>query len=265
MQENKIYTLEDDLAVMETAARRAGDIALQFFRQNPRVWMKEGNSPVSEADLAVDTFLKETLLAARPGYGWLSEESADERVQHSYRRSFVVDPIDGTRGFIDGSKNWCISIAVIEGDRPVAGVLACPAKGEYYSAAKGGSARLNNEIIKAVTKGPKVISCPTSLQSHLPEASRHKFQLAGYIPSLAYRIALVAKGDIDLVLVRANCHDWDIAAADIILAQSGGVLSDKEGQDVRYGTSPYRHGFLIAVTAETDGDMLDIVDKAALG
>ena len=106
--------LADDLALIREAAREAGAIALGFFKQSPEVWMKGGTSPVSEADYAVDRFLRETLTAARPAYGWLSEETADSAGRLAASRTFVVDPIDGTRAFLDGRATWCVSIAVVE-------------------------------------------------------------------------------------------------------------------------------------------------------
>ena len=120
-----LSTPEQDLALLQTAAREAGRIALGFFRQDPQVWWKEGNSPVSEADFAVDRFLKEALLGARPDYGWLSEETDPlaevATLVEPPRRFFVIDPIDGTRSFIRGEDTWCVSVAVVEGGRPVAG------------------------------------------------------------------------------------------------------------------------------------------------
>jgi myo-inositol-1(or 4)-monophosphatase len=121
-----------DLALIAAAAREAGAIAMRHFRNDPEVWMKNGTSPVSAADIAVDTFLRETLIEARPDYGWLSEETADSSARLEARRTFVVDPIDGTRAFIQGRRTWCVSIAVVEAGAPLAGVLECPAKGEFY-------------------------------------------------------------------------------------------------------------------------------------
>ena len=106
-------TDRDDTDLLTEAARAAGEIALTFFRKDPRRWTKENDSPVSEADIAVDRHLEELLRAARPGYGWLSEETADDRIRLEKRRSFVVDPIDGTRGFLAGSDEWTVALAVV--------------------------------------------------------------------------------------------------------------------------------------------------------
>ena len=133
----------DDAALIVEAAREAGQIAMRFFRKSPEVWMKGGTSPVSEADYAVDDFLRRTLLAKRPDYGWLSEETIDNPDRLGARRLYVVDPIDGTRGFLAGDTRWCVSIAVVERGRPIAGVLDCPARAETYSATPGSGAYKN--------------------------------------------------------------------------------------------------------------------------
>ena len=122
-----VISAGEDLALLRDAAREAGIIAMRYFGNNPQVWMKGGTSPVSEADHAADAYLRDTLLSARPDYGWLSEETADNPVRLSARRTFVVDPIDGTRGFLEGLRSWCVSVAVVEDGRTLAGVLECPA------------------------------------------------------------------------------------------------------------------------------------------
>ena len=94
-----------DLDLLVAAAREAGALALTYFGQDPRSWPKGATSIVSEADFAVDRLLAERLLAARPDYGWLSEETADNPDRLARWRVFVVDPIDGTRAFLAGGGN----------------------------------------------------------------------------------------------------------------------------------------------------------------
>ena len=106
-----------DRKLLEAVSVEAGKIALSWFGKDPEVWMKEGDSPVSQADLAVDEYLQAELLRARPDYGWLSEETEDNDDRLNARRTFVVDPIDGTRGFINGLERWCVSVAIVENHR----------------------------------------------------------------------------------------------------------------------------------------------------
>ena len=245
--EIKTTALAAELALVRDAAREAGEIAMRHFRNDPDVWMKNGTSPVSAADIAVDTFLRETLSAARPDYGWLSEETADNLERLSARRTFVVDPIDGTRAFIDGRSTWCVSIAVVEDGLPLAGVLECPAKAEFYEAGAHGPALLNGEAIAvtgATSRAPRVAGPKAMLQA-APAFLRSGPDIP-YIPSLAYRIAMVAKGALDATFVKPDSHDWDLAAADLILRRAGGALVERDGAAPAYAGKNPRHGALAA-------------------
>ncbi|MET0940635.1 MAG: 3'(2'),5'-bisphosphate nucleotidase CysQ [Mesorhizobium sp.] len=236
-----------DLALILDAAREAGRIAMRFFKRNPEVWMKGGQSPVSEADYAVDTYLRETLLAARPDYGWLSEETADSPDRLNSRRTFVVDPIDGTRAFLDGRSTWCVSIAVVENGEPVAGVLDCPGKSEIFSATAGNGALRDGDVIRVKPPGETfVVAGPKQLVEATPADLRERFTTVPYIPSLAYRIAMVAKGELDATFVKPNAHDWDLAAADLILREAGGQVVDRRGRTLHYASANPRHGALAA-------------------
>lgn len=249
-----------DLELVRDAAAEAGRIAMRFFRRDPEVWMKAGSSPVTEADLAVDAFLKRALLDARPHYGWLSEETTDDRADEERPRAFVVDPIDGTRGFIEGRDVWCVSIGVVENGRPVAGVLDCPARGEVIAATVGGGASQNGRPISVREPAdPVSVAGPKPFLARLPESLGAPVSNHPYIPSLAYRVAMVARGDIDGTFVKANSHDWDLAAADLILAEAGGRVVRTDGGDLRYATGNPRHGALVAATVPLLAPMLDVV------
>lgn len=237
----------DDLALIMAAAAEAGEIAMGFFRADPQVWMKAGQSPVSEADLAVDQYLTAMLLAARPDYGWLSEETADSPERLGRRRTFVVDPIDGTRAFIAGSRHWCVSIAVVEDGRAVAGVLAAPARGVVYSAKRGGGAHVDGRVMKiAPERRPLRVAGPKALIDRAEAATGIVFERAGYVPSLALRLAYVACGDIDAALVKANSHDWDVAAADLLIEEAGGVLLGHTGRRPDFAGPDPRLGEMVA-------------------
>ncbi|TIW82979.1 MAG: 3'(2'),5'-bisphosphate nucleotidase CysQ [Mesorhizobium sp.] len=189
---------DQDLPLLRDAAREAGLIAMRYFGNNPQVWMKGGTSPVSEADHAADAYLRQTLLAARPDYGWLSEETADDPARLSARRTFVVDPIDGTRGFLEGQRTWCVSVAVVENGRTLAGVLECPAMDETYSALPAQGAFRNDKRIAVRKPGDKAeISGLKQLIDLVPAAWQQRLQRAPYIPSLAYRLAMIANGTLD--------------------------------------------------------------------
>jgi myo-inositol-1(or 4)-monophosphatase len=237
-----------DLALIAASAHEAGRIALGYFKRDPKAWTKSGDSPVTEADIASDRYLHARLTASRPNYGWLSEETTDTPDRLGRRRVFVVDPIDGTRGFIEGSADWCVSVAIVEDGLPLVGVLAVPVREELFEAELGGGARLNGIAIHA--------SLATSLEGvRLAGPARHHraFANAGlnpagrrYSPSLAYRLALVAAGRIDLATAAPNAHDWDLAAADLLVHEAGGTLRTPSGDRLRYNLSEPRHPALVA-------------------
>ncbi|HET7412913.1 MAG TPA: 3'(2'),5'-bisphosphate nucleotidase CysQ [Pararhizobium sp.] len=244
--------LRADLDLIREAALEAGAVALSYFRCNPEVWYKnEGRSPVTVADIAVDDLLRKRLLAARPEYGWFSEES--ETAPDAWRREtlFVVDPIDGTRGFVAGRDIWCVSIAVVHRMRSVAGVLVAPATGEVFAACEGGQAEKNGAPIAVQASdgmpGEKLaIAAPDRLMARLPDDLRRMVTRVGHIPSLAYRLAMVADGRLHATLVRESANDWDIAAADIILRSAGGELVQHTGAPVAYDRQGLPHGVLVA-------------------
>lgn len=243
----------DDLDLIRDAAREAGQIALKYFGADPEVWLKGGTSPVSEADYAADAYLRDTLLAARPDYGWLSEESADDLARLKAARTFVVDPIDGTRGFLAGQDEWCVSVAVVESGRSIAGVLECPARNLAYWATDGGGAFKDGVALamRESVAGLRV-GGPATMIDALPANWKASVSKARYVPSLASRIAMVADGTLDATFVRPNSRDWDLAAADLILHEAGGRLLDSSGRPPVYARADTHHGSLVAGS----GDLL---------
>ncbi|MEH0073658.1 3'(2'),5'-bisphosphate nucleotidase CysQ [Pannonibacter sp. Pt2] len=236
-----------DLALLEAAARKAGEITLGFFGRDPQTWMKAGSSPVSEADMAADAYLRETLLAARPDYGWLSEETADTPDRLGKTRVFVVDPIDGTRAFLAGKDEWTISLAVVENGRPVVAVLLNPVRGELFTAVAGCGTRLNGRLVTARVREDLTGATLLGPQGLLNRAAEEGGIVpSGTIGSLAYRIAKVAAGDVDLAAARANAHDWDLAAADLLVQEAGGRLTDWSGAACLYNREALQHPELVA-------------------
>ncbi len=252
--------LAEDLALLVAAAREAGQIAMRYFKQNQEVWMKAGISPVSEADFAVDKFLRETLLLARPDYGWLSEETVDAAARLDARRTFVVDPIDGTRGFLEGQSRWCVSIAVVEGGRSIAGVLECPARQETFTALPKAGAFKNGALlaVRKLGRQPE-IGGPKNMIDALPSDIRDRVKRTAYIPSLAYRVAMIADGTLDASFVKPNSHDWDLAAADLILREAGGRLLDQHGRPPTYAGAEIRHGALVAGSGDLLAAMAEVI------
>lgn len=230
-----------DLALLKEAAREAGVIALRHFRGSPEVWDKPGGAgPVSEADLEVDRMLRHELLAARQGYGWLSEETDDDPARLESERLFIVDPIDGTRAFLEGSEDWALSLATARAGRITAGVVYLPARKLMFAAHRGGGATLNGKPILVAEDRPLEAAdilatrpnfAPEHWISGSPPPVRRSFR-----SSLAYRLCLVAEGRYDAMLTLRPAWEWDIAAGSLIVTEAKGQATNRLGQPLQFNT-----------------------------
>ena len=238
----------DDLELIRDAVLAAGELALSEREAGLKIWSKSGGSPVTSADLAVDTLLRDRLLTARPDYGWLSEETADTTERLTKRRIFVVDPIDGTVAYMKDKPWWCIPIAVVEDGRPVAAVIHAPMLNETFVATLGGGASLNDRTITAsdttdlddasVLADARLMEGP-----HWPEPwppMRYEKRNA-----LAYRMALVAAGAFDAAIALTPKWDWDVCAGALIAEEAGAKVSDHHGRPWRFNQPDPRQTSLI--------------------
>lgn len=243
-----------DLALIEAAAREGGEIALRHFRKSPKTWEKGGGAgPVSEADLAVNDHLSARLRTARPDYGWLSEESADDPARLSADRLFIVDPIDGTRAFLSGDAGFAICVAVVEGGAVTAAVVHLPARQETYAARRGGGATRNGTALRpsprTALSGARALCAKSQLApSHwprgVPPVTPHLRK------ALAWRLCLVAAGDFDLMLTLKRVWEWDAAAGSLIAQEAGCAVTLPSGAVPAYN-NPSAHipGLLAAPLA----------------
>ncbi|HEY0925153.1 3'(2'),5'-bisphosphate nucleotidase CysQ [Brevundimonas sp.] len=240
--------LADDLELIRDAVLAAGELALSERERGLKIWSKSGGSPVTSADLAVDTLLRARLLDARPDYGWLSEETADTTDRLTKRRIFVVDPIDGTVAYMKDKPWWCIPVAVVEDGRPVAAVIHAPMLNETFTATLGGGATLNGRAISAsdttdlddasVLADARLMEGP-----HWPEPwppMRYEKRNA-----LAYRMALVAAGAFDAAIALTPKWDWDVCAGALIAEEAGARVSDHHGRAWRFNQPDPRQTSLI--------------------
>ena len=242
-----------DLALLTEAAAEAGRIALGFWRKSPKHWDKGGeHGPVSEADLAVNDALRARLAAARPGYGWLSEESPDDPARLTCARVFILDPIDGTRAFLAGEENFSVSLAVAEAGRVTAAVVHLPAKARSYSATAEGPACRDGAPIRPASRaelaGADVLTSRTALQpEHWPGPGGVPEVKRSFRASLAYRLCLVAEGRHDAMLTLRDTWEWDVAAGALIAARAGCAVSDRLGQPLRFNNpAPRVAGTVVA-------------------
>jgi myo-inositol-1(or 4)-monophosphatase len=240
-----------DLDLLRVAALDAGRIAMKHFGQKPKIWDKgDGQGPVTEADLEIDAMLHARLLGAHPDAGWLSEETEDDARRLTRDKVFVVDPIDGTKSFINGNHNFSHSLAISEGGRVTAGVVHLPARGLTFEAALGKGAFLNGEPITASVaeafEGARVLASESQFRSRLwsstpPPVERH------FRASLAYRMCLVAQGRFDGMVTLRDTWEWDVAAGVLICEEAGATATTRTGDRATFNQpTPRMAGMLAA-------------------
>ncbi len=245
---------------LAAAVREGGALALETFRGAPKSWIKGKSSPVSEADLAVDALLRERLLTIHDG-GWLSEETEDDPARLERADVWVVDPIDGTRAYLAGLPDWVVSAALVSAGRPVVAALYAPATDELFLAIAGAGATLNGRPIAAST-GDRLAGARFSGAKHRLDslaAVAPGIETMPRVPSLALRLARVATGALDGTFAAANSHDWDLAAADLLVHEAGGLISTLTGQSLIYNRPDPVHGALVAAGRARHAVLLGLI------
>jgi len=232
---------------LASAVREAGALALHMFRGRPASWIKGASSPVSEADLAVDALLRERLLAIRDA-GWLSEETEDDPARLQRAEVWVVDPIDGTRAYLAGLAEWVIAAALVRFGRPLVAALYAPVSDELFLSVAGGGATLNGAPIRASTGDQLAGATFSGAKRRLDSlaAVEPRIVTTPRIPSLALRLARVATGALDGTFAAPNSHDWDLAAADLLVHEAGGLVTSLTGESLIYNRPDPVHGALVA-------------------
>ncbi len=248
MPATEAVDLERTAARLSASVREAGTLALSMFGAPINAWTKGESSPVSDADIAVDRLLHERLSAEDPSIAWLSEESVDDPSRLAASCVWIVDPIDGTRAYLAGSTDWTVSAALVQYGRPIVACLYAPATEEFFAAIANRGATCNGTAM-ATTRGASLanarIAGPRGLLDRLAVVAS-PFTVMPRVRSLALRLARVAQGACDIALAGGNSHDWDLAAADLLVHEAGGALTPVGGSTVIYNRPVPRHGMLFA-------------------
>jgi len=227
-----------ELNLAVRAAKEAGAIIMEYYKADYEIHDKGYHNPVTTADHAADSLIKEMLTESCPDYGWLSEETVDSPDRLSKERVWVVDPLDGTKEFIEGVPQFVVSIAIVENGEPVVGVLYNPVTKDTFAAAKGEGAFLNDKPIHCVTKdsvGDMVIlNSRSETRRGLWEPFANTFGELRAIGSVAYKLGLTAAGKADIFASLRPKNEWDICAGNCIINEAGGKLIDLNGNIRRY-------------------------------
>ena len=240
--------LARDAALLTDAVREAGALALSLFRTELKNWTKGASSPVSEADIRTNDLLESRLRSVTPDYGWLSEESVDDDRRLGKRLTWIVDPIDGTRGYLAGREDWCVSVALVQDATPVLAAVFVPVSDEFFFAVRGQGATLNGVSVAAAT-GTDLdfsrVAGPKPLVERL-NASSGDTVLHPRIGSLALRLCRVAHGGLDAAFAGGQSRDWDLAAANLIVQEANGNMTALSGDPILYNRREVTHGVLVA-------------------
>jgi myo-inositol-1(or 4)-monophosphatase len=251
-----------DAALLRGAVREAGALAMRHYHDRVKSWHKSAGDPVSEADIAIDRLLHERLLGPRPSYGWLSEETADDPIRLQKAKAWIVDPIDGTRAFIQQRPEFCVSVALVDQGDPVLAAIFNPATDQFFFAGAGAGAELNdNPIHVSPHEGlaqARFMGAEKAFEHHrwMAKAPGATFD---YRNSIAYRMALVAAGHYEAAVSFGEKSDWDIAAADLLVREAGGCVTSPAGRRFYYNRSHARHADLIAAAPGVHPQLMDLL------
>lgn len=271
---HNMTNLQLDLTLMEEAARLAGACIMQYYQPGALISahanLKEKglNNPLTKADLEADQRLRQMLMANRPTYGWLSEETKDDAIRLSRERVWIVDPIDGTREFIIGLPQFAVSIGLVEKGYPIAACVYNPASNELFSAILGGGTRINGQRVKASQKntlqGASCLASRSETRRGEWEAFKTTLEITT-MGSIAYKLALVAAGRFDLTFTLTPKNEWDFCAGTLLVQESGGCVSHKDGQPCHFNQkSPKARSLLACNNRPLHSKLLTFLEKMPL-
>jgi len=253
--------MDTDLQRIEQALLAAQEAAARFTPGQIASEKKAGGDPVTHADLLLDKVLKDTLLG--PSEGWLSEETADDLSRLGKKRVWIVDPLDGTREFVEGIPEWCISIALVEEGCPTAAGICNPAAGQIFLGGRSSGVTLNGQSVRVSSKADLQGARILASRSEVRRGEWKRFQGAGFeiIPtgSVAYKLALVAAGLADGMFTLVPKNEWDVAAGVCLVEAAGGQWEAAEQRRSFNQPNPLLNG-LWAANAQLLSSLKEITD-----
>ena len=230
---------EKDLALAKKAALEAGEAVMRYFKStNFEIKNKGVNNPVTTADFEANNIIKEILINNDTSFGWLSEETVDSQERIKKENVWVVDPIDGTKEFIEGVPHFSISIGMVSKGEPVVGVIYNPAKNELFTACSGGGSKLNGEPINCLSKNNErtIMVSRSEIKRGMWDAYKKIFLDIIPVGSVAYKLGLIAAGRSNLFATLQPKNEWDVCAGNCIINEAGGNLLDLYGNERLYNS-----------------------------
>ncbi|MEJ2123506.1 MAG: 3'(2'),5'-bisphosphate nucleotidase CysQ [Alphaproteobacteria bacterium] len=252
--------MDQDYELLITTVREAGALAMTYFRRDIDATNKSDGSPVSEADLAVDRYLREQLTGNGSPHGWLSEETADDLNRLDMRSLWVVDPIDGTRAFLEGSEQWVVSAALVVDEAPVLAAIYNPVTEELFTARHGMGAFLNNERVAvedvATVEDAHIMGSRGMFKKSIWAKPWPEFRRS-FVRSIAYRISAVVCGKVNAALSITALAEWDIAAATLLMREAGGVITTLDDTPLTFNKEEVRSHGIVAAGPKLHARLID--------
>jgi myo-inositol-1(or 4)-monophosphatase len=257
------YSHADILRRIQSALDAAREVFSRFTLGAIEAEYKAGHDPVTEADMAVDAVLRQELL--RDGEGWLSEESVDDPSRLERERVWIVDPLDGTREFVAGVPEFCVSIALVENGIPVAGGICNPVTDEVFLGALESGVTYNGEPAHASQRSTLDGAVVLASRSEIKRGEWKRFQDKKLnirpMGSVAYKLALVSAGLADATFTLTPKHEWDVAGGAALVASAGGFVSTLQASALHCNNkSPLLSGLLACGPALRD-ELLALVGE----
>jgi len=253
-----------DIALANRLADAAGAAIRPRFRAELGLETKDDRSPVTLADREAEEAMRRLIVAEAPRDGILGEEYGAR--EGTSGRQWVLDPIDGTRAFIAGRADWTVSVALVEQGRPIVAALYAPASEEFFLAVVDGGATRNGGAIRA-SDGEGLAGARVSGPKRLVDLAEAAVPDAVVVPrvhSLALRLARVADATLDLAFAGGASHDWDLAAADLLVHEAGGLLTTFEGGELSYNGAVPTHGTLVAAGRARHRALIRVLQPTAM-
>jgi myo-inositol-1(or 4)-monophosphatase len=258
-----ISQYDEELNTAERAAREAGRIISQLFKGKFDVHEKSKNNPVTTADLEANRKIRQIIQGRFPGDGWLSEEDSDDASRLASSRVWIVDPIDGTKEFIEGVPQFAVSIGFVVQGRPKVAVVYNPIEDRLYRAAAGQGVELNEERIRVAPRQELpgallLVSRSEPLRKFQVFVDLCKIQSVG---SIAFRLAKVAGGDGDGTLTFRSIHEWDVCAGALMVEEAGGKVVDGNGKALLFNRRETRHHGIVAANEKLTDEIQGLVAR----
>lgn len=220
------------------AAAEASKIIVKYYNSELDVKMKGVGNPVTDADIEADNILRDILMKECSDFGWLSEETKDSTDRLNNEFIWIVDPLDGTKEFVEGIPNFVISIGLVRNGVPVLGTIMNPISGDLYLAYKGNGVQLNGEKVNISDKidlhNLVMLNSRTETKNGLWDLYGKYFKKVVPIGSIAYKLAMVSANQADIVASLKPKNEWDICAGHCLINESGGILLTSEGKEISY-------------------------------